>query len=838
MSIRRPLLALSFVALVLPASAVAADGRAPDATPTVRFRWPGIETDFQFTVGYVDLDPTTGIGDWTCRTATYDGHQGNDINYGDFVAMDEGRFVVAAAPGTVLEVQDGYFDRQVAWTGAAPNLIRIQAADGTEMRYYHFKKWSTMVTPGDTVVEGQPIGLVGSSGQSQSPHIHFEVQNAGTVYEPSSGACNAGPSLWKTQKPDVFTLPTTVWQNGITTVAQTSDALKERPVDVTHVFQSGSVPFYFWVKLRNQHDGDQSHVIFKKPDGTTWVDFPTTYSGFCTNCSYSWFSNLPASGFTGTWSIEYWLNGALQLTRSFTLNATAYANPVASPFSQAVVNGLARGRMSGSDADSGIAKWKIVSQPANGKVWFYGPRNRFYLYIPNAGFSGSDTYQFAVEDGQGTTGASVNGTLNVTPAPPNTLRCEGEADGASVPASASLNVAGALTIEGWVKREIGSAGYQTIFDHRSTAAGGAQGYSLLLSPDEKLRFQLGNGSGPTILLGSTSLPLQKWKHVAATWDGTTMRVYVDGVLDGSLAFAGPISYASVTTSRIGYSLISTDEGFRGEIDEVRIWSAARAAAELQSGTTCAFFEGTLPATVKARWPFAGSVADASPNGNHGSLAGFATLFRTNDSGVPLSCATDLDGDTVPDASDRCPLDPDAAQADGDLDGVGDACDLCPSITGRGQYDTDEDGIGDACDNCPFLGNTAQVDTDLDGSGDACEPAPASATDGVPSDAIGITMSKPAPGSSVADLAWTASGQAVSFEVYRGSLSDVRSRFYGTCQNARDPVPFDAAFSETEVPAPGSGYYFLVIGVSSSGTRGRAGVATSGQERDLRARDCQ
>jgi hypothetical protein len=526
------------------------------------------------------------------------------------------------------------------------------------------------------------------------------------------------------------------------------------------------------------------------------------------------------------------------VTRTFTLDTTPYASPVANAFSQSVVNGVARGGMNGSDADSGIAKWKIVSQPANGTVAFSGPRARFYVYVPHAGFSGPDTFQFAVEDGQGVTGPSVNGTFNVTPAPPNTLRCEGDTDGVSVPANASLNVAGALTIEGWVKRENGSSGYQMIFDHRSVSTGGTQGYSLWISPDAKARFQLGNGSAATVLLGTTPLPLRTWKHVAATWDGATMRIYVNGALDGSLAFAGPISYASVTNARIGYSLTNADENFRGEIDELRIWSVARTAAELQSGATCSFFEGALPSTVKARWPFNGSVADASPNGNNGTLAGNATLVRTNDSGVPLTCATDLDGDTVPDAADRCPLDPDVAQTDSDADGLGDTCDLCPSLSGRGQFDTDEDGIGDACDNCPFLGNTAQVDSDLDGSGDACEPAPSNSADGVPSDAITITLSKPAPGSATTNVGWTPGSQAVSYEVYRGTLSDVQSRFYGICQNARDANTSDATFSETDVPAPGGGYYFLVIGVSASGTRGRAGVSTSGQERDLRARDCQ
>jgi hypothetical protein len=38
--------------------------------PSVRFRWPGLETDMQFPVTYVDLDPTTGILDWGCHQTT------------------------------------------------------------------------------------------------------------------------------------------------------------------------------------------------------------------------------------------------------------------------------------------------------------------------------------------------------------------------------------------------------------------------------------------------------------------------------------------------------------------------------------------------------------------------------------------------------------------------------------------------------------------------------------------------------------------------------------------------------------------------------------------------
>ena len=61
------------------------------------------------------------------------------------------------------------------------------------------------------------------------------------------------------------------------------------------------------------------------------------------------------------------------------------------------------------------------------------------------------------------------------------------------------------------------------------------------------------------------------------------------------------------------------------------------------------------------------------------------------------CFIDTDGDGTPDASDNCPFDSNADQADLDDDGQGDACD--PDIDG--------DGVDNAADNCPLVPNPDQ-----------------------------------------------------------------------------------------------------------------------------------
>lgn len=83
---------------------------------------------------------------------------------------------------------------------------------------------------------------------------------------------------------------------------------------------------------------------------------------------------------------------------------------------------------------------------------------------------------------------------------------------------------------------------------------------------------------------------------------------------------------------------------------------------------------------------------------------------------------DADRDSVADAVDNCPLDPNPQQRDRDGNGLGDVCDCTAS--GR---DADGDGVDDACDDC--IGEPTGADTGGDGIDDGCEAcAAATGTD--------------------------------------------------------------------------------------------------------------
>jgi murein DD-endopeptidase MepM/ murein hydrolase activator NlpD len=61
------------------------------------------------------------------------------------------------------------------------NAVRLTALDGTYFHYAHLSAFADGAVLGATVVAGQVIGYVGSTGSSSSPHLHFEYHPGGGV---------------------------------------------------------------------------------------------------------------------------------------------------------------------------------------------------------------------------------------------------------------------------------------------------------------------------------------------------------------------------------------------------------------------------------------------------------------------------------------------------------------------------------------------------------------------------------------------------------------------------------------------------------------------------------
>ncbi|MGQ9370210.1 M23 family metallopeptidase [Azospirillum sp. ST 5-10] len=143
---------------------------------------------------YVDQDPGPGRADYTCGRLSYDGHKGTDFRVADMPALERGVPVLAAAAGTVRAIRDGMDDVNVRTIGRdalkgrdAGNSVVVVHDDGWETQYAHMKRGSVRVKPGDRVAAGQALGLVGLSGNTEFPHVHFEARHDGAFVDPFVG---------------------------------------------------------------------------------------------------------------------------------------------------------------------------------------------------------------------------------------------------------------------------------------------------------------------------------------------------------------------------------------------------------------------------------------------------------------------------------------------------------------------------------------------------------------------------------------------------------------------------------------------------------------------------
>lgn len=303
---------IAWLAFVLPA--FSAEPFTAATLPRFAF-YPQGGTLWQdlFPTNFVDLDPGTGLLDWHGTAYTYDGHNGIDGGIGaGWAAQDIGVPIFAVLDGVVEDAHDGEFDRNTVASSAPPNFVSINHGGGLVTQYLHMRNGSVAVKKGDLVVAGQQIGLMGSSGNSTAPHLHFAVYLNGRLVEPFAGPARPGDSLWTRQAPfraepfvRHFFFTRDEWVTGFPLADYTR----------TGAALAGTSMARFSMQVCNLPANSTFRFRFLRPDGTLRLETTSVLNNRELSRDgtwyYTYFVNFDR---VGRWSLEISVGGEVLLT--------------------------------------------------------------------------------------------------------------------------------------------------------------------------------------------------------------------------------------------------------------------------------------------------------------------------------------------------------------------------------------------------------------------------------------------------------------------------------------------------------------------------------------------
>lgn len=253
------------------------------------------------------------------------------------------------------------------------------------------------------------------------------------------------------------------------------------------------------------------------------------------------------------------------------------------------------------------------------------------FFLISCDHSGVDSLQVANQLYEADTGLS-----DARPGRGYALSFDGISDYLVVPHHESLDMMDGFTIAAriyineyveWasIVTKGGVPGDQTGANNYTLHQSGPDGGGLEIYETEfgHIRFTGGGSSVPdTSPESNTVLSLNTWHHITATYDGNTVRYYLNGVLNGEYEVGGPLVPNSEPL-HIAIDPPGDDEYWNGMIDEIKIWNRP-----LNRGQIRATMRGSatpLASALAAYWSFdegAGDTAhDHSGNGNHATLVG-------------------------------------------------------------------------------------------------------------------------------------------------------------------------------------------------------------------------
>ncbi|WP_085904781.1 M23 family metallopeptidase [Kiloniella majae] len=235
---------------------------------------------------YVDARPGTGHRDYTCGTLSYERHKGTDFRVLSYDLYLKGVPVLAAADGIVLRKRNNADEGDYILKGNEAvkqreigNGVIIEHTNGWETTYAHLKKGSVTVSPGDRVNAGDVIGIIGLSGKTEFPHLHFQVTHNQELRDPFTGKKPSGcgeitkDALWdKSLQKDFGYKGTGIIDTGFAAEIPKHKLLAFRSEQKRISVQRDPKILLYWAELWGVKIADRLTISYENPLGEITKD--------------------------------------------------------------------------------------------------------------------------------------------------------------------------------------------------------------------------------------------------------------------------------------------------------------------------------------------------------------------------------------------------------------------------------------------------------------------------------------------------------------------------------------------------------------------------------------
>jgi hypothetical protein len=180
------------------------------------------------------------------------------------------------------------------------------------------------VAPGQAVTAGTQLGLTGSSGFSNWPHLHFETRRNGTWFEPSAGPCRTGDSLWVSQPPVMrdFYVADFLLTPGELSIPDLAAYLHDE-APRTGTFVKGRQTFSVRADLRNVPASSTYRAVVLSPRGKVAAEVEGAFGNPFLRLALGLFHFDADLDTPGTWRLRLEINGETAVEAPFLVVSTS-----------------------------------------------------------------------------------------------------------------------------------------------------------------------------------------------------------------------------------------------------------------------------------------------------------------------------------------------------------------------------------------------------------------------------------------------------------------------------------------------------------------------------------